>query len=346
MTERIKASTNPPTLATVRMPSSLLSRLFSNVSEFSWIWIATAALFALSAIVAPGTVTSGSLLAMLPFAGILAIAAAGQTVVIQQRGLDLSSPGVIGLAGISFALVGADTGSLLAAVTAAIVGGAVVGVVNGLLVARVGITPLVATLSVNALVIGGIRWLTGYVPVSVPAGMQGISRDYVLGLPITVMFALVFVGVIAVIIRKTVIGRRFIAVGASPRAAEAAGVPVLLYQVGSYVAAGACFAVSGLLLAGFIGSASQTAGNDYLLTSIAAVAVGGTPFTGGRGSVVASAVAALFLAQLGQMVLALGAGTAVQLLIQVCAILGAAIVRHVPDILRELGIGQVGKARP
>jgi ribose transport system permease protein len=160
-----------------------------------------------------------------------------------------------------------------------------------------------------------------------------------------VMFALLFVGVIALIVRKTVVGRRFISVGASPRAAEAAGVRVLAYQVGSYIAAGVCFAVSGVLLAGFIGSASQTAGNDYLLTSIAAVAVGGTPFTGGRGSVIASAVAALFFAQLGQMVLALGAGTAVQLLIQVCAILGAAIIRHIPDIVGGLGIGQPAKPR-
>jgi len=345
MTNRIKASPNTNTPAGETVRSSLPSRLFSNVGEFSWIWIATAGLFALSAIVAPGTVTIGSLLAMLPFAGILAIAAAGQTVVIQQRGLDLSSPGIIGLAGILFALVGAGTGSLPIAVVAAIAGGALVGVANGFLVARVGITPLVATLSVNALVIGGIRWRTGYVPISVPAKMQGISRDYILGLPITVFFALVFVGVIAVIIRNTVVGRRFIAVGASPKAAEAAGVPVLSYQIGSYVAAGVCFAVSGLLLAGFIGSASQTAGSDYLLTSIAAVAVGGTPFTGGRGSVIASAVAALFFAQLGQMVLALGAGTAVQLLIQVCAILGAAIIRHVPDIIRGLSVGQARKAR-
>ena len=260
---------------------------------------------------------------------------------IQQRGLDLSSAGIIGLAGIVFARVGAESGSLLITVAAAIVSGALVGAINGLLVARVGITPLVATLSVNALVIGGIRWLTGYAPIYVPAEMQGISRDHVFGLPITLLFALFFVALTAVVVRKTVVGRRFIAVGANPRAAEAAGVPVLSYQVGSYVAAGVCFAVSGLLLAGFIGSASQTAGNDYLLTSIAAVAVGGTPFTGGRGSVVASAVAALFLAQLGQMVLALGAAPAVQLLIQATAILGAATIRHIPDTVRGLGFNRL-----
>jgi ribose transport system permease protein len=315
-------------------PSSPLFRLLSIAGEFGWIWIATAALFVLSAIVAPGTVTSGSLLAMLPFAGILAIAATGQTVVIQQRGLDLSSAATIGLGGIVFARAGAEIGSLPIAVAAATGAGALVGVTNGLLVARLGITPLVATLSVNALVVGGIRWLIGYSPVYVPASMQGISRDHVLGLPITLVIALIFVTLTAAIVRKTIVGRRFIAVGANPKAAAAAGVRVLSYQVGSYIAAGACFAVSGVLLAGFIGSASPTAGNDYLLTSIAAVAVGGTPFSGGRGSVVASAVAALFLAQLGQMVLALGAAPAVQLLIQAAAILVAATIRRIPEILR------------
>ena len=83
---------------------------------------------------------------------------------------------------------------------AAIISGVAVGVINGLLVARVGITPLVATLSVNALVIGGIRWLTGYVPISVPKEMQGISREHILGVPITLIFALVFVAATAVVI--------------------------------------------------------------------------------------------------------------------------------------------------
>src|ERR1700751_4672491 len=159
MIDRIKVFPNSDAIIKSSTRLSQLFRLFFTVSEFVWIWIATVALFALSAILAPGTMTSGSLLAMLPFAGILAIAAAGQTVVIQQRGLDLSSPGIIGLAGILFALVGAATGSLLMAGAGALVNGALVGAANGLLVARVGITPLVATLSVNALVIGGIRWL-------------------------------------------------------------------------------------------------------------------------------------------------------------------------------------------
>jgi ribose transport system permease protein len=338
MTDGIKASQRPASRNKPTAAPSQRSRLYAITGEFGWIWIATVALFVLSSVVAPGTVTFGSLLAMLPFAGILAIAATGQTVAIQQRGLDLSSAATIGLGGIVFAQVGAETGLLPIAAAAAAISGALVGVINGFLVARLGITPLVATLSVNALVVGGIRWLVGYSPVYVPASLQAISRAQALGLPITLLFALAFVALTAVIVRKTVVGRRFIAVGVNPKAAAAAGVRVLSYQVGSYIAAGACFAVSGVLLAGFIGSASPTAGNDYLLTSIAAVAVGGTPFTGGRGSVIASAVAALFLTQLGQMVLALGAAPAIQLLIQAASILGAATIRRIPETLRGLGI--------
>lgn len=91
-----------------------------------------------------------------------------------------------------------------------------------------------------------------------------------------------------------------------------------------------------MLFTGFIGSASQTAGNDFLLPAIAAVIVGGTPFSGGRGSVIASGMAALFMTQLGQMVLALGAPTSMQLLVQALVIIVAAAIRYIPDLVRFL----------
>ncbi|QGZ57528.1 ABC transporter permease [Paraburkholderia acidiphila] len=321
-------------------PSSTKSKAksawFPAIDEFSWIWVGLILLFACSSIVAPGTVSRGSILAMLPFAGILAIVATGQTLVIQQRGLDMSAIGMVSLAGIVMARTGFAFDSIVLAVVITVCVGGIVGVVNGALVSRVAITPLVATLAVNALLIGFARSLTGNVPVDVPSVMQTISHAQFLGLPANVWFALVFVASAWLITRKTAVGRRFIAVGVNPRAAEAAGVNVLKYRIGAYFASAVCFSAAGMLLAGFIGSASQTSGNDYLLPAIAAVVVGGTPFTGGRGSVIASAVAALFMAQLGQLVLALGAGAAVQLLVQACAILLATTVRHVPALLRTV----------
>jgi ribose transport system permease protein len=317
--------------------SEFLPRTLIAIGEFSWVWAGLVILLLVSAVVAPGTVTKGSLLSMLPFAGILAIVATGQTLVIQQRGLDMSATGMVSLAGVLMAHLGMVHDSIAAAVVLTFVAGAAVGVLNGTLVSRLSITPLVATLAVNSLLIGGVRTLTGNVPIAVPKVMEQIAHASLFGVPANVLFAVVFVFVAWILTQRTTLGRRFIAVGVNPAAAHAAGVPIVRYQIGAYLASGVCFSAAGMLLAGLIGSASPVAGNDYLMPAIAAVVVGGTKFTGGKGSVVATAVAALFMAQLGQMVLALGAGPAMQLLVQACAILLAITVRHLPSALRRLG---------
>jgi ribose transport system permease protein len=165
--------------------------------------------------------------------------------------------------------------------------------------------------------------------------IQAFSHASLFGLPFTVWLAAIFIVVLSIITKRTVMGRRFVAVGVNPRTAVAAGIVAVRYQIGAYVISAVCFAVAGILLAGYIGTASHTAGNDYLMPAIAAVVVGGTPFTGGRGSVIASGVAALFMAQLSQMVLALGAGSAMQLLVQALALLIATAIRLLPGLMRR-----------
>lgn len=311
--------------------ANTLQRVISN--EFSWIWFGTIALFIVSALIAPGTLRSGSISLMLPFAGILAIVAAGQTIVIQQRGLDMSLAGMITISGLMLAKLGVVTGSIWIGIPITLIFAYCFGVFNGLLVSMVNITPIVTTLATNAILLGAIRTLSGGSPMTASAELSKFALLKVFGVPMTVIFALLFIAAIALITKRTGFGRRFVAVGANPAAAAAAGLPVLRYQVATYGIAAVCFAVAGMLFSGYIGSASQTAGNDYLLPAIAAVVVGGTPFTGGRGSVVASGIAALFMVQLGQMVLALGAGTAVQLLVQALAIVLAVTIRHLPTFL-------------
>lgn len=299
-------------------------------NEFAWIWIATAVLFAVSAWLAPGTVRMSSISAMLPFAAILAITAVGQTVVIQQRGLDMSLPGMMSLGGIAFCILGFVVDSQILATILTLGIAVLVGIVNGFLVSRVNITPIVVTLATNAILLGAVRMLSHGSPMAVSAELAAFSHIRVFGIPTTLFLAVAFIVLVSVITRSTLHGRRFVAVGANPAAARSAGIPVLPYQVGTYAIAAVCFAVAGMLYAGFIGSASHIAGNDYLLPAIAAVVVGGTPFSGGRGSVVASGVAALFMAQLGQLVLSMGATTATQLLVQASAIIIAVTIRHIP----------------
>jgi ribose transport system permease protein len=210
-----------------------------------------------------------------------------------------------------------------------------VGAVNGLLVTRVNITPIVATLATNALIIGAVREISKGAPLTAPKVLKVFATERLFGIPYSVLVAVAFIAAVAIVTNHTVHGRRFVAVGVSPKAAIAAGIVAERYQVGAYALAGLCFAVAGMLLAGFIGNASHLAGVDYLLPGVAAVVVGGTPFTGGRGSVVASGIAALFITQLGQLVLSFGASPAVQLLVQALAIVLATGIRSIPQLLQR-----------
>ncbi|GAA1706636.1 ABC transporter permease [Kribbella yunnanensis] len=313
-----------------------MKRTTHSLGEFSWIWLVTLAVFGLSALMAPGSVQPSSLVNMLPFAGILAIAAVGQTLVIQQRGLDLSVAGSVTLGGI---LVGHFTAAgypVVLSWSLAVAATTVAGALSGVLVARLSITPLVATLAANALLLGAVRSVSSGFPVSASDNLREFARGRALGVPHSMLLALLFVVVAALVTRKTVAGRRFTAVGAGERAAEAAGVPAWRYQLGTYSAAGFCYGTAGILLTGFIGSASPDMGNGYLLPVITAVVVGGTPFTGGRGSVVASAVAALFMTQLSQLALSLGVPSSGQLLLQASVLVLAVAVRRIPfRILRS-----------
>ena len=303
-----------------------------RIGEFGWVWFATIAVFVVSAIVAPGTVRGSSLLAMLPFASILAIVAVGQTLAIQQRGLDFSCVALVGLGGILVAQMSVDFGSVFAAIVMTIVIAGALGTVNGFLIAKLNVMPIVATLATNAIYLGLLRTVSNDMVAVAPVSLMDFSRASAIGIPTTVLISAIFVVAVTIIMRTTRLGRYFVVVGAAPRAAEAAGIRVLAYKIGTYTFASICFAVAGMLLAGFIGSASHLAGPEYLLPGIAVVVVGGTSFAGGRGSVIASGVGAVFMTQLGQLVLALGASTAVQLLIQALAIVVAVTIRHFPQI--------------
>ena len=163
------------------------------MGPFGWIWISLAGVFALSAVTAPGTLTLSNLTAMLPFAGVLVIAAIGQTLVIQQRGLDLSLPGTMSLCALAMAKTEADTGSAVVAVLVALALAVAVGALNGLLVTRLSITPLVATLAVNSLVLGGVWSYSHGLPVASSEGLTGFTRSKPAGVPALVIVAVVLV---------------------------------------------------------------------------------------------------------------------------------------------------------
>lgn len=288
---------------------------------------ATAVLFLLSALLQPQSVSGSSLVGMLPFAAILAIAAAGQTLVVQQGGIDLSVPGVISLVVIVMTRYpNGDNGKLLTALLIAVCVAIAAGILTGLIVSKVGITAIVTTLGMNALLNGVNFQISNGTSRTTTSDLADFATSEVLGVPTTVVIAVAITALVGFAVKRTVLGRRFEAVGRSARAARAAGLRPARHQVAAYAGAYTLYCVAGILLAGVVSTPSTTQGDAYLLTTVAAVVLGGTSLLGGKGSVVGTAIAALFLTQLGQFVIATGASSAVQNLVQAVALaLGVAI---------------------
>jgi ribose transport system permease protein len=307
---------------------ALWRRMFSGRS--SAIWIATIILFVLSPLIAPGSLGTAPLLSMLPFASVLAIAAAGQTLVIQQRGLDLSVPGMMALGAVlSSALPQGEGWPVWLAVILGVVGPGVVGLINGFIVTVFRLAPLVATLGMNALLLGTVFFLANGTPSTAPAVLTKFALARTLGIPNTLIIAIVVIVIAGLLTQKSIIGRRLTAVGVSERAAIAVGIRVNLYQTFAYGFAGICYGAAGVLLAGYTQTPQLFLGDTYLLPTVAAVVLGGTVLTGGLASVFASGIAALFLTQLGQLLRALGWSDAQQLIAQATVLILVVLIREI-----------------
>jgi ribose transport system permease protein len=282
---------------------------------------ATVLLFLVSLVVQPDSLSRSSIQGMLPFAAVLAVIALGQTLVIQQGGIDLSVPGSVSMAVVIVTHVpNGDSGKLLPAVLLAYLAALAAGLVNGLFVSRLGMSAIVTTLGANALLYAVVLGISGGSPTSTTPAMHRIATGQFLGVSHAVYFSVAITAVVGFVIKRSVAGRRFEAVGDNPAAAGLAGLRVRRHQLGAYVWASLLYCTAGLLLGGIVTTPSSFQGDSQLLPSVAAVVLGGTSLLGGKGSPVASAVAALFLSQLDQFVLTLGVNPATSNIVQALAL--------------------------
>ena len=282
---------------------------------------ATALLFALSEVVASSSLAHGTLLTMLPFAGALAIAGLGQTLVVMQGGIDLSIAGGLSLYVVIVTKYPAGVnGRLLPAIGIAIAAAVVAGLINGFLVGRMRLNPIVATLGTNALLFGAVLWYSAGIPTTTTARLAKVGSSVWFGVPIPVYIAALTTAVVTVVVKLTPAGRRFEGVGANATSAFTAGVKVRRYAGGAYVWAQLLYCLAAIVHASIVNQPTAYEGNNYLLPSVAAVVLGGTSLLGGRGYLVATAIAALFLSQLDQFVLALGVSYASRSLVEAGAL--------------------------
>jgi ribose transport system permease protein len=291
--------------------------------RFAAIWIAILVLIGACAVIVPRSLLPSTFLATVPLAAFLAIAAIGETLVLMSRGIDLSTPAVITLS--STLILGISRGhdsDVWMAVLVALASALAIGLVNGILVAVLELNALIVTLAVGAVTSGVTLWYRESLPAEsrVPPAMAAWGGSRILGVNVSVWVAIILVLALTVVLRKTAAGRRFVAVGANPRAARIAGIHVSLYQMAAFTIAALLYGIAGILLSAFIRNPTLKVGDPYLLAPVAAAVLGGTAVSGGVGSMVAVAGAALFLTQLGQSLKMLGLSTAFQFVIYGAAI--------------------------
>ena len=299
--------------------------------------IATALLVLIGGIAAPSTVSTAAILSTLPYFAILAVAAIGQHLVIQQRGLDLSTAGIMSFCAVVVTKLpdgSTDAGVVIFWIVAALATGAAIGAITGLIVTYLQVPPLVTTIGINAILFGLTYFVSTGASVQSPPMMVRFFVGSFLYVPVLVWVLLLVAAATIFVLTFTTIGRRFIAVSVNPPAAHAVGVALKTYSILTYTTAGLMYAIAALMLSGYLVSPTVLCGLPYLLGTIAAVVVGGNPLGGvTKGSVLATVVGAFFLTYLAQLVTALGFGSSAEDLADAIIVLGGVAL---PEITRRL----------
>ena len=242
-----------------------------------------------------------------------AILAIGVTFVILAGGIDLSVGSVMALCGMVVgSLVTSSTlhagwfagsvqaGSILQSVSVAgaigLIAGAVLGALNGVLVAGLGLPAFVATLGMLSMARGMTLIYSDGRPIpNLSPDFRWLGAGDVVGIPVPVLALVIVFALSYIALKATTWGRYIYAVGGSEKAARTCGVPTRLIIASSYVACGVLAALAGLILTARTTAALPQAGVGYELDAIAAVVIGGASLAGGRGSLVGTLVGALII---------------------------------------------------
>jgi ribose transport system permease protein len=232
---------------------------------------------------------------------IVALGAIGMTIIIISGGIDLSVGSVIALTGVLTALGIQHGWSPTVAVFVGILGGGLIGLINGLAITRLRVVPFIATLGMLGIARGVAKWLADQQTVNVPAtwvnelAVTVPSPSWLLLAP-GVWLSILLAIVVAITLRRTVFGRRVFALGSNEAAARACGIAVDKLKVLIYALAGLFFGLAGVMQMSRLRQGDPTVAAGTELDVIAAVVIGGGSLNGGEGSILGSMIGALIMA--------------------------------------------------
>jgi ribose transport system permease protein len=268
--------------------------------EQPWIWalVGVLGLWVLLSIGA-GQVNLGNLSGILASASLLCVVAIGQTLVVTtgNGAVDLSIPSVMTLSAfVATSVTNGQDARLLAGVLVVAVLGIAVGWVNALIVNRLRIPPIIATLAVGyILTTATLIFNRGFKTYAVSPLLVYAASGRLFGFPIILLIAIGLTGAASWLLQISVYGRNLSAVGQNRRAAYFSGIRVEETTRTAYVLSGLLGALGGILLSGRVSGAFLEMGSPFLLQSVGAVVVGGSSILGGRGSAFGTLLGSVFL---------------------------------------------------
>ena len=293
-----------------------------------WAWLGAIAVW-LATITFTGGQGSGQVLsAALTFGAFFVIVALGQMFVITlgPGNVDLSIPACMTLAGtVAMKTMDGSSAMIPVGLILALAVGFGVGVVNYALIRLLRIPPIIATLSSSFLFQSTAIWWNRGLRVKPPEPLAEFTTAKIAGFPVIAILVIVLALVMHVILTRTIYGRSVLAIGQNMRAAHLAGIKVERVRAATYLMCATLAGLCGYLLSGFSGGAALNMGEEYLLSSIAVVVIGGTSVAGGFANVPGLWGAALFLFLLVTMLNTFGAGAGVRLVLTGVIIIGVIV---------------------
>jgi ribose transport system permease protein len=290
----------------------------AKIGAKPWIWSFVGALVVWLAAIAftRGYGASGMVPAALSLAVFSVIVGVGQMFVITlgPGNVDLSLPANIGLASaVAMKVMDGSDSMVAVGILAAVASGLAIGICNYLLIWALRIPPIIATLSMSFIIQSvDISYGRG-LQIKPPPEFADFITLQIFGVPILAIATALLTIVAAIVLHRTIYGRSVLAIGQNIRAAWLAGIPVGRIRFATYALCAALGGLNGALLAGYFRGASVDIGNEYLLTSIAVVVIGGTSVAGGKANVPGLWGAALFLVLLLTMLNTFGVSAGVRL---------------------------------
>jgi ribose/xylose/arabinose/galactoside ABC-type transport system permease subunit len=284
------------------------------------------ALLAAASIASPAFLRPENLLNLLTQAAPLGMVVLGQTFVILVRGFDLSVASLMATVAVMATAFRATSNSMIPVLLiAGIAFSAVVGLLNGWLVARRRVSPFLATLAMG-IILQGVRFAyTGGAPVStLPPGISYLANGRLLGFPINLLTLAVLAIALGILLRRTRFGREIYMLGGNPDAARLVGISTDRVMIACYVICSVLAGIGGLFLLGYVGTVSNWVGQGYELDSVVAAVMGGVALSGGKGGVFGALTGVAVLIVISNLVILLGMPIEAQYIIKGVIIIGAA----------------------